>query len=99
MSKPASVSALVALWPSRRVVVDDLIAVSGVGSVTLDQVNKWCERNRIPTQHQHSMVAASARRGIAFTAEDMLALHAAGRSDPPVAMQGDGVDTALRKAS
>ena len=68
-TQPHSVRDLVDIWPNR-------LDFSKEVNVTLDQVNAWIKRNRIPAEHHFDIVTAARVRGYkVVTAEIIDRLH------------------------
>lgn len=68
MTEPATITALIDLWPARR----DLAADIGV---TTDRVHKWAQASAIPARFHLRVVRAAESRNFPVTADLMLRLH------------------------
>jgi hypothetical protein len=69
---------VIGLWPSRKAMADDLEAVGGgaaTDAVTAERVHKWATRGVIPAGYHGRVLRAAARRGVALTADDLVAIH------------------------
>lgn len=73
MSEALTVKSIVAMWPSRAEFAADLD--SPADPVSVDQVDKWCQRSSIPSKYHARIIRAAQRRGYALTAEDLVTAH------------------------
>ncbi|WP_139291283.1 hypothetical protein [Paracoccus sp. SM22M-07] len=77
----ASIRELIALWPTRQELVNDL-GKRGF-DVTLGRIHKWAQFGSIPAKYHAATTACAQARGFSFTAEDMAWIHhAPDRSTP-----------------
>lgn len=73
MEHIASIRDLIALWPNRKVLADD-ITESGY-PVTVDRVHKWAQSESIPARFHGPLLRAAAKRGFSVRADDLVRLH------------------------
>jgi hypothetical protein len=64
-----SISDLIAAWPKRAALADDI-------NVTVDRVHKWAQANTIPARYQQAVIDAALARGIDLTADELVRLNA-----------------------
>ena len=68
MSKLSSIKEVIDLWPTRKVLAEDL-------ETTKDRVDKWAQSGSIPARFHAPLLRAADRRGFVVTADDMVRLH------------------------
>src|SRR5690606_34334009 len=74
MSKsPNSVRELIALWPSRKDLMEDLERQGFV--MTLDRVHKWAQQGSIAARYHQAIVNAASWRLLPVTASAIAMLH------------------------
>ena len=73
----STIGDVINLWPSRKVLADDL---SKFTHVTPDRVHKWAKAG-IPARYHFALVAAAQARGFSITADLLARLHAAPKDD------------------
>ncbi|QLH15872.1 hypothetical protein HYQ43_17215 [Paracoccus pantotrophus] len=74
MSKsPNTVRELIALWPSRKDLMEDLERQGFV--MTLDRVHKWAQQGSIAARYHQAIVNAASWRLLPVTASAIAMLH------------------------
>ncbi|MES2814507.1 MAG: hypothetical protein V4720_06395 [Pseudomonadota bacterium] len=81
MSSNLTVREIIALWPSRAVLAEDIH--SETDPVTLPTIHKWAQRNSIPPRYQGPMLRAACARGITLTADTLVMAHDRQRQAQP----------------
>lgn len=69
MTNPLNIRDLIAAWPTRKHLADEIGA-------SVDIVHKWATFGRIPSDWQAAVLAAAHRHNIDITADWMIAQHA-----------------------
>lgn len=69
MSTPASIRAIIDMWPARRDLASDV-------QVSADRVHKWAQVGAIPARYHFAVITAGQARGFDVTADLMARLHA-----------------------
>ncbi len=67
--------AVMSAWPAGREFADDV-------GVSLNLVNSWKHRNRIPPEHWAAVLDAAWARGIDLVADDLVAIAERYRGEP-----------------
>ncbi|MEQ8431194.1 MAG: hypothetical protein RID96_17470 [Nitratireductor sp.] len=68
MERISTIRELVEQWPSRREFAADV-------DVPVERVHKWVGANSVPVRYHRSVLDAVGRRGLIFTAEDLVDIH------------------------
>lgn len=76
MDTVSSIRDLIALWPTRIALLDDLRAACPTLKVTIHQINKWAEKDSIRAQYHFALLKAARTRGLDVSADLIVALHA-----------------------
>lgn len=78
MTETLTVRSIVAMWPSRAEFAADLD--SAADPISVDQVDKWCQRSSIPSKYHGRIIRAARGRGFGLTADDVVRAHDRDRS-------------------
>lgn len=73
MSEHPTIKSIVALWPSRAELAADIDSVDD--PVSVDRVDKWCQRASIPSKYHGRIIRAAEKRGLELRAEDIIRAH------------------------
>lgn len=68
MTEISSIKNVIGLWPSRKVLADEI-------ETTVGRVNKWAQTGSIPARFHARLLRSAVARGIHLTAEDLTRLH------------------------
>lgn len=68
MAQPTTIRELIALWPSRKALADEV-------GTTVDRVHKWAVVGAIPARFHYDVIHAGNLRGFALSAELLVGLH------------------------
>lgn len=74
MDKISTVRDLVALWPSRQDLAEDL------GFDGKSRIDKWVQANSIPAPHLSGVFDAACKRAFNVTAEQLLRIAGGGKA-------------------
>ena len=66
---PTTVRAIIAMWPTMTDLAEDI-------EVEYNTVQKWKERERIPSEHFQALLDAAKKRRIKLKAEDLIGVAA-----------------------
>lgn len=76
MEKISTVSGLIALWPRRADLADDITdQLDGRATVSVDVVHKWARSGSIPARFHYALLSAARSRGFDVTAELIVRVH------------------------
>jgi hypothetical protein len=76
MSK-SRVIGILRLWPDRASVWEDARVADETLSIVA--VHRWFQRGSVPARYWKALLAGAKRRGLAVTADDLVAAHAVRR--------------------
>jgi len=69
----STVRDLIALWPSRKVFVDDLLEQGF--AMSLARVHKWAQLGAIPAKYHQGILMAARGRDLPVSADVLVQLH------------------------
>ena len=75
MSQFCDANAIIDLWPTRPALAAAISIPEDV--VTKDRVDKWARRGVIPARYWSRVMTAARAKGVALTADDLVAAHSA----------------------
>lgn len=74
MEQIPTVRHLIDLWPTRKVLAEDVAA-------TKERVDKWAQTESIPAKFHARIIRSAATRGFPVTADDLVRLHDQSQDD------------------